>query len=110
MASDVIKSRQDFYRILDETIRMVGDRIRKTPKFRPYEDIEFQLDEMWRWTRDDRTPTDDERQQIDIGLIALRELEAMKETDDDQDFVTNLHELNYYWDNWPDDPNVEAQT
>src|SRR5260221_14024460 len=109
MASDVIKNRQDFQRVLDETIRMVGDRIRKLPKFQPYENIEYQLDKMWRWTVNGRTPTADELKQIDIGLIAVRELEPMKETDEDQTFCTNLHELNYYWDLWPDDPNVEAQ-
>ena len=108
MASDVIKSRQDFQRVLNDAIRQVGDRIRATPGFQPYDEIEFQLDMMWRWTQMDRTPTDDERAQITIGMIAVREIEPMKETADDQDFCTNLHELQYYFDRWPADPNVEA--
>jgi hypothetical protein len=108
MASEVIQSRADFHRVLQEAIRQVGDRIKKTPKFAPYEEIEFQLDAMWRWTIDDRTPTEDERRQIRIGLIALRELEPVDNAEDQQ-FVTNLHELNYYFDEWPDDPNVAAE-
>jgi hypothetical protein len=109
MASDVIQSRQDFHRVLQDAIRQVGDRIKKVQgKSGALDEIEFQLDAMWRWTVDDRTPTEDERKEISVGLIAVRELEPV-DTPEEQEFVTNLHELNYYFDNWPDDPNVAAE-
>lgn len=108
MGSEVIQSRDDFFRVLDETIKMASDRVRKSPKFLPYQDIEFQLDKMWRWTRDGRAPTEEERHSTDLGVIAIREIEPV-DTPEDQDFVTNLHELDYYFENWPDDPNAAAE-
>ena len=54
-----------------------------------------------------RAPSDTERQSIDVGLVALRELEPA-ETLDEQELVTGLHELNFYFENWPEDPNAEA--
>jgi len=108
MASDVIQSRADFHRVLQEAMKQVGDRIRKQPKLQLWEEIEFQLDAMWRWTQNDRTPTEDERKQISIGLIVIRDMEPIDDPDD-QAFATNLHELNYYFDEWPDDPNVAAE-
>ena len=71
MGSEIIQSRDDFFRVLDETIKMTSDRVRKSPKFGPYLDLEFQLDKMWRWTRDGRTPTEEERHSTDLGVIAL---------------------------------------
>jgi hypothetical protein len=109
MSSEVIQSRADFHRVLSVAVRQLSDRMRKTPRFAPYENIELQLDAMRRWTADGRTPTEDERQSIDIGLIAVRELEPA-DTDEDEEFITNLHELNFYFENWPDDPNVAATT
>jgi len=108
MGSEVIQSRQDFFRVLDEAIAQISDRVRKQPKFQAYLDLEFQLDKMWRWTRDGRTPTDEERHSTDLGVIAIREIEPV-ETSEDQRFVTNLHELDYYFENWPDDPEVAAE-
>ncbi len=109
MGSDVIKSRSDFFRILGVTQKAVGDLLRKVPKSETYEMLELQLDAMWRWTAGDRTPTEEERNSIDIGLLAVRELEPAND-DEEQELITNLHELNYYFEYWPDDPDSPAET
>jgi hypothetical protein len=108
MASEIIQSRDDFFRVLDEAIRLTSDRLRQNPKDENYQSVEMQLDAMWRWTRDGRTPTDDERQSITIGRIAVREFEPA-ETPEEYDYNNYLHELNYYFENWPDDPEVAAE-
>ena len=105
MASDIINSRDDFWHVLDESIDIVGQRLRVAPQSWVYQNIQRQLNAMKGWTSTGRTPTQEERESIDVGLIALRELEPA-ETGDEQMFVTNLHELNYYFENWPDDPSV----
>jgi hypothetical protein len=107
MASDIINSRTDFFRILDEATTSVARRLRVTPELWAYQNIARQLDAMKKWTSDGRTPTPEERESIDVGLVALRELEPAEDSDE-QGFVTNLHELNFYFENWPADPNVGA--
>jgi hypothetical protein len=108
MASDLIRSRNDFHRVLDEALAMVRARIEKVPAYGVYRQIEQELQAMKRWTANDRAPTEDERREITLGPIAIRELEPA-ETPDDQDFITSMHELNYYFDNWPADPAVAAE-
>ena len=107
MASDIINSRADFLRILEETIREVQSRIRQAANPWPYDNLERQLAAMKGWTAAGRSPSDTERESIDVGLIALRELEPAERAED-QDLITNLHELNYYFENWPDDANTSA--
>jgi hypothetical protein len=108
MGSQVIQSRADFFRILDEALKEVAVRIPKIPGFEPLESIELQLDAMKRWTVNGRVPTEDERHWVDIGVITIRELEPAEDTAD-ASFFTKLHELNYYFENWPDDPDVAAE-
>jgi hypothetical protein len=108
MASDIIKSREDFFRVLDEALAQILERLKKMPNFDPYQMIENELDAMKRWTAGGRTPTEQEREWVDIGVITIRELEPA-ETGEDYDFNNLLHELNYYFSNWPDDPGVAAE-
>jgi hypothetical protein len=107
MASDLINSRADFFRVLDESIQIVEQRLRRAAHPWPYDNIERQLTAMKAWTANGRAPIDSERESIDVGLIALRELEPV-DTVEDEELVTNLHELNYYFENWPSGANVGA--
>jgi hypothetical protein len=84
MASDVIRSRADFFRVLDEALKGILDRLTKVPNLGAYQIIENELDAMKRWTANGRTPTQDERDRVDIGVITIRELEPAG-TDEDQE-------------------------
>jgi len=108
MGSDIIKSRDDFFRVLDDALKKIADRVIKDPSFEPFGAIENQLDAMKRWTAGGREPSEAERQWVDIGVISIRDLEP-SETVEEADFSNSLHELNYYFANWPDDPDVPAE-
>jgi len=100
LASQLIKSRSDFERVLSETIRLVRRLNIESPGYPTFEIILRQLEAMAAWTASGRTPAQDERESIDIGLIAVRELD----NDPDpriQDLATRLHELNAYFEDWP---------
>jgi hypothetical protein len=47
--------------------------------------------------------------QLVLDEPIVRELEPASD-DEEQVFITNLHELNYYFENWPDDPDAPAST
>lgn len=97
-----IRTRQEFFEALEQA-RAEAERLAaRTPGFRPYEAILEQLEAMQGWTAGGRTPTDEERDSISIGLIAVRELDP--EPDPAMDtFIHRLHELNGYFAEWPPD-------
>lgn len=95
-----IDTRKAFFDVLDQTRADADALVQKVNGFPPYQSILAQLDAMKAMTANGRTPTEDERDSISIGLIAVRELEPV---DDEQmaDFVHRLHELNGYFREWP---------
>jgi hypothetical protein len=97
-----INSRDDFYRVLGEAQAFSSGLMRKAPQDDTYENIDTQLDAMWRWTANGRDPSEDERQGIDIALHAVRELQP---TDDPamEEYVQKLYALNNYFEDWPSD-------
>ena len=70
--------------------------------------IEKELAAMKQWTDEGREPTQDERQSIDVGLIAVRELEGGPY--ELQQLADKLHVLNAYFEDWPTDQQAAGVT
>ena len=62
----------------------------------------MQLGAMRRWSANDRSPTDEERKHVSIGLIAVRELVDTGDPAMDE-YADWLAELNNYFEDWPTD-------
>lgn len=102
MARIFINSRSDFFRVLEQTLDEARSFSEKAPGFAPMELIVMQLEAMQSWTAGGREPTLEERKRIDIGPIAIRELEPAEDEEQDE-FQLRLHELNGYFEDWPDE-------
>jgi hypothetical protein len=92
-----IDSLSDFRRTLAETISLVQRLMVESPGFPVYENIIRQLEAMSRWTKDDRVPTMEERNSIDVGLVAVRELESDPDPQV-QNLCNRLYQLNSFFD------------
>jgi hypothetical protein len=103
MAKLPLRTRQDFFDVLAETEKDAARLAKKAPGYPPLQSIERQLSAMRGFTATGRTPTEDERDSISIGLIAARELDA-EQSDEMADFIDRLHELGGYFREWPPDP------
>ena len=97
-----INSRADFFRVLGELMKQTKDLVRQNPTYPPFENIDMQLDAIARWTANGRDPTKDERQQVSIGKLVVRELEPAG-TDEMYEYTQKLHELNGYFKEWLSD-------
>lgn len=104
-----INSRDDFFQMLDEARKITGDMLRVQPKNWTIESIDTQLDAMQRWTQNDREPTQDERDSITIGLLAVRQLDADRQDQSGQ-LARMLYDLNNYFDDWPTDDEAASAT
>jgi hypothetical protein len=100
MATLPLTTRKDFFEVLDEAIAEAQLRARRSPGFPPYAVIAEQLEAMRGFTAGGRTPTEEERDSISVGLIAVRELDPQLD-DRMSDFIDRLHELNGYFREWP---------
>jgi len=74
-----ITSRGDFDRILSETLNIAKQLRDMTPGFGPYISIFSQLEAISKWTSHGRVPTTREKESLNLGLIAVRELEDNSE-------------------------------
>ncbi|MDI1449928.1 immunity protein Tsi6 family protein [Polyangium sp. 6x1] len=95
-----LSSRKEFLEVLARTRTEAEARFQQAPRSATYESIARQLDAMQSMTAGGRTPTEDERDSITIGLLAVRELEPAHDADL-ADFIERLHELNGYLTAWP---------
>jgi len=95
-----IDTRKQFFDVLEQTRLDADALVRRVNGFPPYRSILAQLEAMQSMTANGRTPTEDERDSISIGLIAVRELEPADDAERD-DFIHRLHELNGYFREWP---------
>jgi hypothetical protein len=100
MANLPLDNRKDFFEVLEQTRIEAEALAQRVPGFPPYRSITRQLEAMQSMTANGRTPTEDERDSISIGLIAVRELEPPKD-EAMGDFIDRLHELNGYFREWP---------
>jgi hypothetical protein len=96
----LIESRAEFHRILEDTIALV-ERLRgELPGFPPFENIARQLAAIKEWTANGRVPNPPERESIDVGLVAARELET--NTDPRiRELRQNLYALDEYFTEFP---------
>jgi hypothetical protein len=96
-----INSRADFFRVLGEATeiirRMVASRSSDAAMLR----IEKELAAMRQWSDFGSEPSEEQRKSIDVGLIAVRELENAEGVV--ADLANKLSELNNYFEDWPTD-------
>lgn len=104
-----IDSRADFDRILHDAIARSKRYVAQTPRWDPIEVIDTQLDAVLRWTSAGRQPTEQERESIDMSLIASRELLPTDDADM-QRFVDELTWLHNYFEDWPTDDAAASAT
>lgn len=71
-----IESRDDFQRVLLETLKLAHSLAARVPDFPLFSRIASELEAMATWTQDGRIPTAAERESIDVGLLAAREFES----------------------------------
>jgi hypothetical protein len=103
MANLPLRTRKDFFEVLNETARDAERLASQAPDFEPYQQIVEQLRAMQQWTAGGRTPTATERDSTSLGLIAIRELDPQPEGFM-ASFIPRLHELDGYFREWPADP------
>jgi|SRR5579864_4055820 len=70
-----IGSRDEFHRVLSETLRSAKQLAAETPEFGPYISIANQFAAISKWTSGGGVPTRSERESLNLGIIAVRELE-----------------------------------
>jgi hypothetical protein len=104
-----IDSRDDFFRTLGEARAIAQRLLDLQPKNVVIARVDAQLDAMQRLGDDGREPTKAERETIQIGLIAVRELDAERD-DDSGDLAKLLFGLQNYVDDWPTDAAAERST
>jgi len=92
-----IRSREDFQRVLADALTLAKQLGAKLPNFPPFQNVIRQLEAMLRWTANDRIPTAEERNSIDVALVAVRELEGDPDREV-QNLSNYLFELNTYFD------------
>lgn len=95
-----IQSRREFDARLKWAEQEIRQRLAQAPTFQPYQAIARQLAAIEAWTMSGRTPTPDERRQINIGLIAVRELEPLEQPGL-AELIDALHDINYAFETWP---------
>jgi hypothetical protein len=104
-----IDSRADFFRVLDEARGITRGLLTLQPKNSVIQRIALELDQMRASTSDGRVPTRAERDAIQIGLIAVRELDADRD-DESGRLAKLLFGLNNYFDDWPTDATAASAT
>jgi hypothetical protein len=104
-----IDSRRDFERILVTALATIKHLRRNAASDEMLESVEAQLEAMQRWTLNGRTPTNDERESIDVGLLAARGLENTGDPAMDV-FAQQLQWLNNYFEDWPSDDDAASST
>jgi hypothetical protein len=104
-----IDSREAFFRVLEEaralTARISGGR-GDDPTLAT---LARQLDVMARFRDLGRAPTPAERAHIQVGVIAVRELDADR-PDESGELARKLHALGNYVDDWPSDEAAASAT
>ncbi len=104
-----IDSRDDFLRTLAEARVITRRLLDLQPESSIIERVDAQLEAMQSWSADGREPTKAERKSIQIGLIAVRELDADRD-DDSGELAQLLYGLNNYFDDWPTDAAAVSAT
>jgi hypothetical protein len=104
-----INSRDDFHRVLFEATVLTRKLLGSPPHDEALEVIDTQLDAITRWVAGGREPTEGERSSINVGLIAVRELDPPEDEAHAQ-LASWLSELNNYFEDWPSDTAASSAT
>jgi hydrogenase maturation factor len=99
MAAWYIKTRAEFFEVLERTIATARQRAAASPLW-AHASILAQLEAMRDWTKGGRAPLAEERARITMGFIAVREFEAEGEADGGS-FLECLVQLAGYFEEWP---------
>ena len=102
-----INSRADFFGVLDRAIAEGKAFQVKYAGDASIDAIVRQLEAVKRWSANGRTPTQAERESIDIGVRAARELEGDVET---YQWSRSLYALDAYIEDWPSDDEAANAT
>ena len=102
-----INSRTDFFRVLGEATDLARRILASSPDYEVMQRIEAELTAMKQWTDDGREPSEEERQSIDVGLVAVRELEGGSY--EFEQLAGKLHILNAYFEDWPTDAQAAGE-
>jgi hypothetical protein len=97
-AHGTIESRAEFYSMLLEAIRDGKALLDTRPSDDTIETIVRQLEAVVSWSENGRKPSQDERESIDIGARAARELRSDEEA---FAWTRSLHALSAYIARWP---------
>lgn len=103
-----INSNADFHRVLDEATETVRCVLTHTPTSGMMQQILNQLEAMKLWSDNGCEPSESERSNIDVGLIAARELSDA--TGDVKVLAEKLMSLNNYFEDWPTDAKAASAT
>jgi hypothetical protein len=104
-----INSRADFERVLREARTITRRMLGATPSNPTIAVIDAQLDAMERWTAAGVEPTKGERERINVGLIAVRELDDERQ-DESGELARKLYGLDSYCKEWPTDEQAASAT
>jgi len=72
-----IASFEEFDRILQQARADIAGLHAEVPDDQPLHSVHLQLEALHNWTRDGRQPTQDEKDRLNFGLIASRNLDDL---------------------------------
>jgi hypothetical protein len=102
---DEINARTEFFALLDVAIATTADMLVQSPGSPVAQSAAKQLAAIKLWTAEGRTPTEEERFRINIGIMAAREFDdtRLDWSSPLGVWVQRLSAINNYTDGWPSD-------
>src|SRR4051812_31855152 len=91
-----LNSRADFHRVLAEALVTARRGLAIEPNSRVTQSAARQLEAMQAWTANGRTPSADEQNRINVGVLAGRELSDTGRPETEE-WVQQLTELDNYF-------------
>ena len=91
-----LKTRKAFLKLLKETLTTASVLSKEVPDYSPLLSVVAQLKQIEIWVESKKKPTQEEKERINFGLIAVRELESSSDTQT-QKLCQAIYDLNYYF-------------
>jgi len=85
----------DFDRLLQDARKQIAELHAGMPDDRPLHSVHLQLEALHDWTREGRKPTQPQKDSLNFGLIASRELDSLC-----PDVCANLYKIASYVIYW----------